>query len=42
VLEANQYVLAGSTVRSVLAYLVEEGKVAMRFAGGRVFWERTG
>lgn len=40
-LEANQYVLAGSTVRSVLAYLVEEGRVAMRFAGGRVLWERA-
>lgn len=42
VLDANQYVLVSSTVRSVLAYLVERGQVEMRFDGGRVLWARVG
>lgn len=42
VLEANQYVLAGSTVRSVLAWLVEQGRMEMRFADGRLLWAKAG
>jgi len=41
VLDASQYVLVGSTVRSILSYLVDEGSVEMRFSGGRLTWVAT-
>lgn len=37
-LDANQYVLVGSTVRSVLSYLVGRGRLAMEFGEGRLAW----
>lgn len=35
----NQYVLVGSTIRSQLAYLCDEGRVAPAFAGNRLLWQ---
>jgi hypothetical protein len=39
-LDANQYVLVGSTVRSALAYLADQGRVELRFEGAVVRWAR--
>ncbi|AAR34586.2 MBL fold metallo-hydrolase [Geobacter sulfurreducens] len=38
VLDPNQYVLVGNTIRSILAFLSEEGRLAMIFDGGRLLW----
>lgn len=38
VLDPNQYVLVGNTIRSILAFLSEEGRIAMIFDGGRLLW----
>lgn len=40
-LDASQYVLVGSTVRSMLAFLAERGRVEMRCDGVRVLWARA-
>ncbi|BDV44612.1 hydrolase [Geotalea uraniireducens] len=41
-LNANQYVLVGSTLRSLLAYLVVTGEVTTVFAAGTLQWQRVG
>lgn len=40
-LNANQYVLAGSTIRSYLAYLADQGRLVCRFADGHMLWEQV-
>lgn len=40
-LNANQYVLVGSTIRSILAYLVTTGEVTTVFAAGTLQWQRA-
>jgi glyoxylase-like metal-dependent hydrolase (beta-lactamase superfamily II) len=40
-LNANQYVLVGSTVKSYLAYLLAQGKLTTRFTDGKMFWQRA-
>ncbi len=37
-LDANQYVLVGSTLRSYLAYLKDEGRVDCLYRQGRLLW----
>ncbi len=37
----NQYVLVGSTVRSYLSYLYEEGRLAYEFDGNRMLWKQS-
>ncbi len=41
-LDANQYVLIGSTVRSYLSYLAEKGEIIPDWTGGRMVWKRAG
>ena len=41
IMNANQYVLIGSTVRSYLSYLYEEGKVGYEFKNNKMIWKRT-
>jgi hypothetical protein len=38
-LNANQYVLVISTVKSYLAYLAVQGKLITRFSDGKLFWQ---
>ena len=40
-MDFNQYVLVGSTVRSYLSYLCDEGLAAARFEDNRLLWERV-
>ncbi len=37
-MNTNQYVLVGSTVKSYLSCLCQEGRVQYEFAGGRMLW----
>ncbi|MEG1603686.1 MAG: MBL fold metallo-hydrolase, partial [Cloacibacillus sp.] len=39
-MDANQYVLVGSTVRSYLAYLHKIGKLAFYFEDNRMLWRK--
>ena len=39
-MNVNQYVLIGSTVRSYLSYLYEEGKVSFQFKKNKMYWKR--
>lgn len=38
VMNANQYVLIGSTVRSYLSYLYDDGKITFEFENGKMLW----
>jgi len=38
-MDFSQYVLVGSTVRSYLAYLREEGRLSVTFDGGYMLWQ---
>ena len=40
IMNANQYVLIGSTVRSYLSYLYEEGKIKFEFRNNKMIWKR--
>ena len=40
-MDFNQYVLVGSTVRSYLAYLHDEGKLEADFSGNKLFWKTS-
>ena len=40
-MNANQYVLIGSTVRSYLSYLYEEGKICFEFKDNRMYWKQA-
>jgi len=37
-MNANQYVLIGSTIRSYLSYLYNEGKITYQFKGNKMLW----
>ena len=37
-MDFNQYVLVGSTVRSYLAYLLDQGRVSAEFTDNRLLW----
>ena len=37
-MNSNQYVLIGSTVKSYLSYLYEEGKIQYEFLDNRMIW----
>lgn len=39
-MDFNQYVLIGSTVRSYLSYLYDEGKAAAEVNGARLLWRK--
>ena len=39
VMNANQYVLIGSTVRSYLSYLYDEGKLSFVFRDNKMYWK---
>ena len=39
-MNVNQYVLIGSTVRSYLSYLYEEGKIKFEFRNNKMIWKR--
>ncbi len=41
-LDMNQYVLVGSAIRSMLAYLVDHGDIEPHVADGTLRWTRTG
>jgi hypothetical protein len=34
----NQYVLVGSTLRSYLAYLLDQGRLSAEFVENRLLW----
>ncbi len=40
VMNANQYVLLGSTVRSYLSYLYDEGKLSYEFKNNQMLWKQ--
>lgn len=40
VMNANQYVLVGSTIRSYLSYLYDENKVAYEFKNNKMVWKK--
>jgi glyoxylase-like metal-dependent hydrolase (beta-lactamase superfamily II) len=40
-LDLSRYALVGSTLRSFLAYLHGEGRIAYRFESGKMLWERA-
>ena len=39
-LNANQFVLVGSTIRSYLSYLYGEGKITFEFSDNKMFWKQ--
>lgn len=41
VMNMNQYVLIGSTIKSYLSYLYEEGKIKYEFVENRMLWEQV-
>ena len=40
IMNTNQYVLIGSTVKSYLSYLCDEGKISYKFKDNRMLWEQ--
>ena len=40
-LNASQYVLSGSTVKSYLSYLYDEGKLGFEFNENKMYWKKT-
>lgn len=40
-MNVNQYVLIGSTVRSYLSYLCDNGKVSFEFKDNRMYWKQN-
>ena len=39
-MNANQYVLVGSTIRSYLSYLSDENKIMYEFKNNKMFWKQ--
>ena len=42
VMNTNQYVLIGSTIRSYLSYLYDEGKIYYEFKDNKMYWKKRG
>jgi len=42
VLDMNQYVLIGSTIKSYLSYLVDKGRIAIEIVNNEVIWREVG
>ena len=40
-MNANQYVLIGSTIKSYLSYLYEEGRISFEFRNNKMVWIKT-
>ena len=40
VMNANQYVLIGSTIRSYLSYLCDDGRIEYYFADNKMLWKQ--
>ena len=40
-MNANQYVLIGSTIRSYLSYLADENKITYEFKGNKMIWKQV-
>ena len=40
-MDFNQYVLVGSTIRSYLAYLLDQGRLSAEFSDCRLLWRRA-
>ena len=40
-MNTNQYILIGSTVKSYLSYLYDEGKVTYEFKDNKMFWKQV-
>lgn len=41
IMNPNQYVLIGSTIRSYLSYLYDEGKIKYEFIDNKMIWNKT-
>ncbi len=41
VMNANQYVLVGSTIRSYLSYLLDENKLGYEFKDNKMLWKQV-
>lgn len=40
-MNANQYVLVGSTIRSYLSYLLDENKISYEFKDNKMLWKQV-
>ena len=40
IMNPNQYVLIGSTIKSYLSYLYDEGKISYEFKENKMFWKK--
>ncbi len=40
VMDANQYILVGSTIKSYLSYMSEQSLLTYEFSGNRMYWKR--
>ncbi len=40
-MNANQYVLVGSTIRSYLSYLLDENKISYEFKDNKMLWKQA-
>ena len=41
IMNANQYVLVGSTIKSYLSYLLDENKICYEFKSNKMFWKQV-
>ena len=41
IMNANQYVLVGSTIKSYLSYLLDENKLCYEFKDNKMVWEQV-
>ncbi len=41
VMNSNQYVLIGSTIKSYLSYLVDEDKLCYEFKNNKMVWKQV-
>ena len=41
IMNTNQYVLIGSTIKSYLSYLYDENKISYEFKNNKMFWKQV-